>query len=139
MQRKAEDEVSTKAEILTQTMNAVRSYTSEHVAPLLQKQLETSPKFISETVPAYSALEVFENFRNQPEYCNYIYKEATLNPTNLRDKADEFEATRAAISPVPTLKLSGYRNIVESTSLYGSPQPSLRRVVLQCIAFLPLL
>jgi len=31
MQRKAEDEVSTKAEILTQ-MNAVRSYTSEHVA-----------------------------------------------------------------------------------------------------------
>jgi len=91
MQRKAEDEVSTKAEILTQTMNAVRSYTSEHVAPLLQKQLETSPKFISETVPAYSALEVFENFRNQPEY-NYIYK-ATLNPTNLRDKADEFEAT----------------------------------------------
>ncbi|WP_238393188.1 c-type heme family protein [Myxacorys almedinensis] len=89
MQHKAEDEVSTKAEILTQTMNAVRSYTSEHVAPLLQKQLETSPKFISETVPAYAALEVFENFRSQPEHRNYIYREATLIPRSYRLDLDQ--------------------------------------------------
>ena len=113
MQRKAEDEITTKAEILTQTMNAVRSYTSDRVAPLLQTQLATSPEFISETVPAYSAREVFENFRKQPEYSDFFYKEATLNPTNLRDKADEFEAglvEKFRAQPDLT-KLTGYRNI----------------------------
>ncbi|MGC1305919.1 MAG: response regulator [Phormidesmis sp.] len=113
MQRKAEDEVTTKAEILTQTMNAVRSYTSDRVAPLLQNQLDTSPEFISETVPAYSAREVFENFRKQPEYSDFFYKEATLDPTNLRDKADEFEAELVEnFRARPDLtKLSGYRNL----------------------------
>ncbi len=124
MQHKAEDEVSTKAEILSQTMNAVRSYTSEHIAPLLQKQLEASPKFISETVPAYSALEVFENFRSQPEHRDYLYREATLNPTNPRDKADEFEANLVQqFRQQPTLnKLSGYRNL-DGINLFFTARP----------------
>ena len=124
MHRKAEDEVSTKAEILAQTMNAVRSYTSEHVAPLLQEQLATSSKFISETVPAYSALEVFDNFRSQPEHRNYIYREATLNPTNPRDKADEFEAKLVAqFREKPDLKqLSGYRNM-DGLNLFFTARP----------------
>ena len=50
MQRKAEDEITTKAEILTQTMNAVRTYTSNRIAPLLRHQLETTPEFISEVI-----------------------------------------------------------------------------------------
>ena len=124
MQHKAEDEVSTKAEILTQTMNAVRSYTSDHIAPLLQKQLETSPKFISETVPAYSALEVFKNFRSQPEHHDYLYREATLNPTNPRDKADEFEANLVQqFRQQPALtKLSGYRNL-DGVNLFFTARP----------------
>lgn len=113
MQSKAEDEIATKAEILTQTMNAVRSYTSDRVAPLLQEQLDNSPEFISETVPAYSAITVFENFRKQPEYRDFFYKEATLDPTNLRDKADEFEAELVErFRQQPDLdKLTGYRNL----------------------------
>ena len=35
--------------------------------------------------------EIFDNFRSNPEYADYFYKDATLNPTNLRDKADDFE------------------------------------------------
>jgi len=113
MQRKAEDEISTKAEILTHAMNAVRNYTSKRVAPLLQPQLETSHTFISETVPAYSARQVFENFREQLEHRNFFYKEATLNPTNPSDKADEFEAKLVEqFRQQPNLtKLSGYRNV----------------------------
>lgn len=124
MQRKAEDEVSTKAELLTQTMNAVRTYTSENVAPLLQKQLEISPKFISETVPAYSALTVFENFRSQPEHRDYIYREATLNPTNPRDKADEFEAKLVEqFRQQPDMKkLSGYRTM-DGVNLFFTARP----------------
>ena len=91
MQSRAESEVAARAEILTQTMNSVRNYTSNNIKPLLADRLATEPEFIPETVPAYSAREVFENFRLRPEYQSFLYKEATLNPTNLRDKADEFE------------------------------------------------
>ncbi len=124
MQRKAEDEIATKAEILTQTMNAVRSYTSEHVAPLLQDELKTSSTFISQTVPAYSARQVFENFRSQPDYRNFFYKEATLNPTNLKDKADEFEAQLVEkFRSQPNLaKLSGYRN-QDGVKLFFTARP----------------
>ncbi|MCU0552764.1 MAG: response regulator [Leptolyngbya sp. Prado105] len=124
MQHKAEDEIATKAELLTQTMNAVRSYTSENIAPLLQKELQTSPEFISETVPAYSALRVFENFRAQPEHQNYIYREATLNPTNPRDKADEFEADLVQqFRQQPDLnELSGYRNL-NGVNLFFTARP----------------
>ena len=120
MQRKAEDEIITKAEILTQTMNAVRSYTSEHITPLLQDQLDTSPTFIREVVPAFSAREVFENFRHQPEYRNFFYKEATLNPTNYKDKANEFETNLVEqFRKQPDLtKLSGYRNIAGANQFY---------------------
>jgi len=72
-------------------MNSVRSYTSSQVKPELATRLAKEAYFIPETVPAYSAREVFEGLRKQPEYQNFLYKEATLNPTNLRDKANEFE------------------------------------------------
>ena len=112
IQRKAEDEVTTKAEILTQMMNSVRSYTSDRIRPLLAEQLTTEPEFIPETVPAYSAREVFEQFRDRPDYRSFFYKEATLNPTNPRDQADDFETNlveKFRQDPNMT-KLSGYRS-----------------------------
>ncbi len=92
LQQRAQIEVTNKALILIKTMNSVRTYTQNHINPLLSARLETEPAFISETVPAYSATEVFENLRKNEEYKNFVYKEATLNPTNLRDKADNFES-----------------------------------------------
>ncbi|PSN16639.1 histidine kinase [filamentous cyanobacterium CCT1] len=111
MQRKAEGEVTAKAEMLTQTMNSVRTYTSDNIRPLLAAQLATSPEFISETVPAYAATEVFEEFRSHPDYQSFFYKEATLNPTNPRDQADDFETGLVEqFRAQPELaKLSGYR------------------------------
>ncbi len=91
MQSRAESEVAARAEILTQAMNSVRNYTSNNIKPLLADRLLTESEFIPETVPAYSAREVFENFRLRSEYQSFLYKEATLNPTNPRDKADELE------------------------------------------------
>ncbi len=88
---KTEQEVASQAFLMIETMNSVRNYTSTQVSPQLASRLATEPQFIPETVPAYSAREVFEGLRKQPEYENLFYKEATLNPTNLRDKADEFE------------------------------------------------
>ncbi|UKP00192.1 c-type heme family protein [Nostoc sp. UHCC 0870] len=91
LQRRAQNEVSSQALLLMKTMNSVRTYTQNRINPLLAPQLETATAFIPETVPAFSATEVFENFRQTEGNENFLYKEATLNPTNLRDKADSFE------------------------------------------------
>jgi HAMP domain-containing protein len=90
--RNAEAQVTTKASLLLQTMLAVRKYTVEQITPELKSRLETETNFLPQTIPAYSAREVMENLRTQPEYKDFFYKEATLNPTNLRDKADAFES-----------------------------------------------
>ncbi len=47
-------------------------------------------EFHPQQVPAYAATEIFNYFRGQ--YPDYSYKEATLNPTNLRDRAADWEA-----------------------------------------------
>jgi len=89
--RQAEQEVSAKAEMLMSTMTAVRTYTSEQIQPLLKDRLFTDKNFIPETVPAFSAVQVFGNLRKTPGYKVYDYREPTLNPTNPRDQADEDE------------------------------------------------
>ncbi|NEQ33974.1 MAG: DUF3365 domain-containing protein [Leptolyngbya sp. SIO4C5] len=85
----AQAQVTTKALMLMETMNSVRAYTSSEVRPELSARLAT--EFLPETVPSYSAREVFETFRSSPLYSDFFYKEATLNPTNPRDQADAFE------------------------------------------------
>ena len=92
LEQQAEAEVSGQAALLVQTMNSVRDYTSSNIGPLLNPRLETEQTFIPETVPAFSATEVFQKLRKNEKYRNFFYKEATLNPTNLRDKADRFES-----------------------------------------------
>ena len=87
----AEKVVADKALLLIETMNSVRQYTSSQINPELASRLENEELFIPQTVPAYSAREVFENLRDKDRYNQFFYKEATLNPTNLRDKADKFE------------------------------------------------
>ena len=89
LNRNAQNEITSKALVLMGIMNSVRDYTNTQVKPELVDKLET--KFIPQTIPAFSAREVFEKFRSDKGYKEFSYKEATLNPTNLRDKADNFE------------------------------------------------
>lgn len=93
LEHKVEQEIAEEAFFAIETMNAVRNYTSNQVSPELSYRLKTEIAFLPETVPAYSAREVFETLRENPNYQDFYYKEATLNPTNLRDKADDFEAS----------------------------------------------
>jgi HAMP domain-containing protein len=120
LQQKAQSEVTNKALILIKTMNSVRNYTQNRITPLLAARLETEPAFIAETVPAFSATEVFENFRKNDDYKNFLYKEATLNPTNLRDKADNFEAqlVERFRSNTKLKELSGFRAFPEGKVFY---------------------
>jgi HAMP domain-containing protein len=89
LNRNTQNEITSKALILMGVMNSVRDYTNTQVRPELADKLQS--KFIPQTVPAYSAREVFEKLRADKAYKDFFYKEATLNPTNLRNKADSFE------------------------------------------------
>lgn len=88
LERNAQEETLQHARFLLEKALAVRSYTSTQVAPLLETQMKYA--FLPQSVPAFSATEVLAKIqKNHPEYA---YKEATLNPTNPRDRAVEWEA-----------------------------------------------
>ncbi|NWF62199.1 MAG: DUF3365 domain-containing protein [Fischerella sp.] len=120
LQHRAQNEVTSKALILMRTMNSVRTYTQDRINPLLKSRLETEAQFIPETVPAYSAIKIFEKFRNDEEYKNFIYREATLNPTNLRDKADRFEAqlVERFRQNSNNKEITGFRNLPQGEVFY---------------------
>ncbi len=135
MRQKAEGEIVQRAEILIQTMNAVRNYTSGEVRPHLADDLVDSSEFIPETVPAYSAREVFEGFRAAEEYNDFLYKEATLNPTNPRDQADDFETqiVDQFRNNNELKELKGYRNLEGTKLLYISrPLTVSKESCLEC-------
>ncbi|MBL8485147.1 MAG: DUF3365 domain-containing protein, partial [Rhodocyclaceae bacterium] len=83
----ARQEVLQNARIMMEAALAARGYTSKQIQPLLASRLET--EFLPQSVPAYGATEQFNELRaSHPEYG---YKEATLNPTNPRDSAADWE------------------------------------------------
>ena len=82
-------ELRGRALMLMEAMNSVRGYTSEEVRPELADRLEV--EFLPQTVPSYSAQSVFARFRADLSYQDFQYREAALNPTNPKDKADAFE------------------------------------------------
>lgn len=85
----AREQVIQNARLMMQTAMAMRGYTNKQVSPML-KARSSPDEFLPQTVPAYSATEIFNSLReSNPEYS---YKEATLNPTNLRDRTVDWEA-----------------------------------------------
>ncbi|HKE92873.1 MAG TPA: DUF3365 domain-containing protein [Povalibacter sp.] len=88
LQANARVEVAENARLMMQTALATRGYTSAQVQPLLRTQLKYT--FLPQSVPAYSATEVFNDLHTR--FPDYSYKEAALNPTNPRDRAVEWES-----------------------------------------------
>ncbi|HEU0204158.1 MAG TPA: DUF3365 domain-containing protein [Burkholderiaceae bacterium] len=88
LQRNAQDEIAGNARLMMEAALSTRSYTSKQIAPLLQTQMKYA--FLPQSVPAFSATEVFEGMRDK--FPEYTYKEAVLNPTNPRDRVVEWEA-----------------------------------------------
>lgn len=104
LQSNARNEILGRAGLMLEAALATRSYTISEIAPLLKPHM--SETFYAQTVPAYAATQAFEFLREQ--HAEYSYKEATLNPTNPRDRATDWEADI----------ISAFRN-----------QPDLREVV----------
>jgi len=114
----AQNEITSKALMLIGTMNSVRDYTSTQIKPELTDKL--SSNFLPQVVPAYSAREVFEKLRTDKVYSEFFYKEATLNPTNLRDQADDFETAivERFITETNLKELRGFRSLPGGNFFY---------------------
>ena len=125
LNKNAQRIVSDQALLLIETMGSVRDYTSTKIYPELAYRLETDEQFVRPTIPAYSAREIFENLRSRSQYNDFFYKEATLNPTNPRDKADRFETTIVEqFREQPELKqLTGFRRDIASGDLFYIARP----------------
>lgn len=87
LERNAREEIAQSARLLMDAAIATRGYTSGQIGPLLQTQMKYS--FLPQSVPAYSATEVFNGLRQK--HTEYSYKEAVLNPTNPRNRAVDWE------------------------------------------------
>lgn len=87
LQKNAQDEILDRGRLMMEKALAVRAYTATQIAPLLETQMKYG--FLPQTVPAYSATEVLATLHKK--YPDYAYKEATLNPTNPRDRASGWE------------------------------------------------
>lgn len=88
LQSNAKQEVLDHARLTMEKAAAIRAYTNDQIRPLLETQMKYT--FLPQTVPAYSATEVLATLAKK--FPDYTYKEATLNPTNPRDRAVDWEA-----------------------------------------------
>ncbi|PSB18554.1 DUF3365 domain-containing protein [Phormidesmis priestleyi ULC007] len=135
LEQKAESEIGYRSQILAETMNSVRAFTNTHVSPLLMPMVDTQATFIPEVIPSYTVREVFESLRKNEDYKDFFYKDALLNPTNLRDKADEFEAgiTKRFNSESGLKNISGFRDSVGEKMFYSARPFSVKNATcLRC-------
>ena len=109
------DEVVQNARIMMEAALSTRSYTSTQIRPLLDTQMKYT--FLPQSVPAYAATEYFNDLRKK--YPEYSYKEATLNPTNPRDRANDWEADIIA----------RFRQDAQQTEVMGEREASTGRVL----------
>ncbi len=90
LQRDAREQVLQQARLMMEITGSTRSYTSTQIQPLLSAHMQHVKTFLPQTIPAYSAGQVFAYLRQH--FPAYTYHEAALNPTNLADRAVDWES-----------------------------------------------
>lgn len=116
LQDQAVQEVLNGARLTMEQALAVRTYTSTQITPLLAPHMGS--EFLPQSVPSYSATEVLGKLKaNYPEFG---YKEATLNPTNPRDRAVgwEVDIVNAFRNDAELKEFTGQRDTPTGPSLY---------------------
>jgi HAMP domain-containing protein len=114
----ARAQVMQQAELMMQSATSTRDYTTEELTPLIVTSPTMEHDFLPQIVPAYGATVTFARLRKK--FPEYIYKEATLNPTNLQDRAVDWETDIIeAFRNKPDLKeFVGERQTNSGLSLY---------------------
>jgi protein-histidine pros-kinase len=116
LERNARDEVRHHAGLMMEAALAIRGYTIEQVRPQLDLQLMRV--FLPQSVPAYAATETLNTLRKK--YVDYTYKEATINPTNPRNRAGDWESDviRGFRDNPDTGEVTGERDTPTGRALY---------------------
>ncbi|MBV8125156.1 MAG: DUF3365 domain-containing protein [Burkholderiaceae bacterium] len=116
LQDAAKWEINNQASLMMEAAKAARTYTATEIKPLLVQQLEKD--FIAQSVPSYAATQSFLKLRET--HPDYTYKEATLNPTNLRDRVVEWESdlVQQFRNHPETKELTGERMTPTGLSMY---------------------
>lgn len=86
----ARQQVLQQAELMTASASATKDYTDTQVSPILEHTPQHNSDFLQQTIPFSAANVTFKYLRSS--YPDYILREAALNPTNLDDRATEWEA-----------------------------------------------
>jgi len=86
----ARDQVLQQAQLMVESASSTREYTAQELTPLLEENPRHLTSFLPQTIPFYAATVTFARLRTK--YPEYTYKEAALNPSNLRDRAVEWES-----------------------------------------------
>jgi len=131
LQEQARQEVVATGRLLMEQALSVRGYTSGQITKLLATQLQT--EFLPQSVPSYSATEVLGTLKTK--YPEFAYKEATLNPTNPRDRANgwEVDIVNAFRNDAERKEIIGDRDTPTGKSLYISrPLRITNGACLQC-------
>src|SRR5438128_5095655 len=88
LSKNAQEDSLLNARIIIEEASAVRSYTAESIKPLLEQQMKV--QFLPHSIPSFAAQSNFKLVRQKLP--DYTYREPTLNPTNLNDRAVDWEA-----------------------------------------------
>ena len=113
--RDAREEVLRSAMVMMEASASMRHYTVAQVRPALPYDRKA---FLPQSVPAFAATEIMTGLRKK--YPDYVYKEAALNPTNLRNRAVEWESdlVNAFRNDSSRSEIVGERDTPTGRSLY---------------------
>jgi protein-histidine pros-kinase len=116
LHRQARDRVLGEGRLVMEAALAIRGYTVGQVKPHLIGLMDR--EFLPQTIPAYAATETLAELHKK--YPDYDYKEATLNPTNPRDRAADWEADliNTFRNRADSREISGQRDTPTGPALY---------------------
>jgi protein-histidine pros-kinase len=103
----ARQQVHSQAQLMNASASATKDYTAEKVSPYLTKTPEHASGFLAQTIPFFAATTTFKYLDKQ--YPDYILREAALNPTNLEDRATDWQSDL----------INYFRNHPSETSIVG--------------------
>ena len=132
LENNAREQIIQQARLMVSSARSTRDYTEEELDPLLEKTPDSAERFLPQTIPFYAATVTFNHLRR--DYPDYTYKEAALNPTNQRDRAEDWEADIINYfrdHPDKT-ELMGERNTPTGKSIYLSQPIAVQEGCLHC-------
>ena len=133
VQHNAREEVTYNAKLLIDNASAIRGYTLKRIYPLLLTQVKY--EFRPEMVSAFSAIELLKTLReSNAEYKQFLYREPALNPTNLENRAADWEADiiNQFRNGAVTSPMSGERDTPNGRMLYVAKPLKATAACLAC-------